>query len=140
MRRIQWWSRLFLLAVLLAPLSAQTDPAAPVSPPEKADLRVLYVGDDPDTRPGSSERAQAFKRFLEARFRDVRIRTHATFKPDDRKWCDVAVLDWHQGGAGLGSRPRSPLGRRGDWNRPVVMIGSAGLNTAMSWEVFGGSG
>ena len=88
----------------------------------------------------SVERAQAFKRFLAARFKNVRIRTHTTFQADDRKWCDVAVLDWHQGGAGLGSRPKSPLGRRGDWNRPVVMIGSAGLNTAMSWEVFGGSG
>jgi len=132
MRRTAWvWTILVACGSWQAPLAAQQEKAAP---------RVLYVGDDAEEHSGAPDRAKAFGAFLDARFAETRVRTHGSYADSDRKWADVVILDWHQGGGGLGARPRSPLGRRSDWNRPVVMIGSAGLNTAKSWDVFGGSG
>ena len=35
---------------------------------------------------------------------------------------------------------KSPLGTREEWNRPTVLLGSAGLNLAVCWKLKGGSG
>ncbi len=34
----------------------------------------------------------------------------------------------------------SPLGRREDWEKPTVLLGSTGLNLAVAWKLKGGSG
>ncbi len=36
--------------------------------------------------------------------------------------------------------PRCPLGVREDWTKPIVMVGSAGLNVAWAWDVKGSYG
>jgi hypothetical protein len=35
---------------------------------------------------------------------------------------------------------KAPLGTREDWKKPTVLLGSAGLNLAVSWKLKGGSG
>ena len=35
---------------------------------------------------------------------------------------------------------KSPLGRRDEWEKPTVLLGSAGLNLAVAWKLKGGSG
>ena len=64
--------------------------------------------------------------------------THEAFTAAALRDVDVVLLDWHQGG-GL-DRTRSPLGAFADWRTPLVLLGSAGLNTAVAWDVFGGVG
>lgn len=117
---------ILILALLVPCAAAQTT------------LKVVFIADTKErARP---ERAQAFEAFLSERFTKVKVKDHASFDPKDARWADVVVLDWHQGGNTLFTRPPSPIGRRAKWNRPIVLIGSAGLNLAMSWDVFGGSG
>ncbi len=54
---------------------------------------------------------------------------------------DVVLLDWRQGEETREMRKlRSPLGKREDWNKATVLLGSAGLNLAVSWKLKGGSG
>ena len=35
---------------------------------------------------------------------------------------------------------KSPLGRRDEWEKPTVLLGSAGLHLAVAWKLKGGSG
>jgi len=116
------------LALLLAStgtLSA-AEPVAGVQP-----LRVLYIG----------ERAGEFTPLLSAHFAKVDSVTRAQFQPRLADAFDVVLLDWPQShnmrGAWLDG---SPLGKREDWHKPTVLLGSAGLNLAVAWKLYGGSG
>ncbi len=117
--------RLVILWSLLPTLAAQA--------PARLPQRVLYVGET-----ANAERAREFAEFLAPRFAKVAATTHDAFTAEATKDIDVVVLDWHQGGAS--DRTKSPLGELENWNKPLVLLGSAGLNTAIAWNVFGGVG
>jgi len=115
------------LLICATPIAAQDAPRGP-SP-----LRVLYVGESG----GDAQRQRGFESFLRERFATVRVVTRESIEPGAVGAADVVLLDWHQGG--IDAEP-SPLGARDSWGTPTVLLGSAGLRTAMTWEVFGGSG
>jgi hypothetical protein len=51
------------------------------------------------------------------------------------------LLDWPQSGTMRGNwLDGAPLGNREDWDKPTVLLGSAGLNLAVVWKLKGGSG
>jgi hypothetical protein len=121
-------------AVLITPAVA-AEPAIP--------LRVTYVG-----KPGT-ERAQQYLALLKGRFAHAEAADRDHLDRAAVAAADVVVLDWSQADAQEGGRfefpyperaLRSPLGRRGDWDRPTVLLGSAGHLLAACWEVHGGSG
>ena len=123
-----------LLLFTAPPLTAREERAAPSK--GAPGLKVLYVGESGEE--ADPARAEGFRRFLEERFREVKVTDHDAFRRADAEWADVVVLDWFQGMTE--GRPAAPIGKREDWNRPTVLIGSAGLMLAMSWDVLGGSG
>jgi hypothetical protein len=95
-------------------------------------LRVLYVGNI------DTERGRSYARFLGEHFNLVGSSRRESFDPRSASNADVVVLDWswsdaHQPGW-------SPLGGRKGWEKPTVLLGSAGLLVAMEWKVFGGRG
>lgn len=96
-------------------------------------LRIAYVG---------SERAEEFVRFLEDHVASVESFSREKFDPSGAEKFDVVLLDWPQSSDARAERERmwSPLGKREDWNRPTVLLGSAGLNLACVWQLRGGSG
>jgi hypothetical protein len=95
-------------------------------------LRVLYVG-NVDT-----ERGRSYARFLGEYFNLVGSSRRGSFDAKSASAADVVVLDWSQSDA---HQPGwSPLGDRSRWDRPTVLLGSAGLLVAMEWKVFGGRG
>src|SRR6185437_10604857 len=93
--------------------------------------KVLYVG----------HRGSDFVPFLKQHFSTVQSVSREKFQPAQVRDFDVVVLDWPQShqmrGAWLDG---SPLGRREDWSKPTVLLGSAGLNLAVAWKLKGGSG
>jgi len=97
-------------------------------------LDVLYVSDGT-----SADRAKAFTEFLGARFASVITCDHEGVSDARFEAADIVILDWSQK---RGDMPpeSSPLGARGNWNRPTVFLGSAGLHHSCAWEVAGGSG
>jgi hypothetical protein len=98
-----------------------------------ADLpqKVLYIG----------HRADEFAPFLKEHFAKVESVTRETFKLPQAKNFDVVILDWPQSGGMRGAwLDGSPLGKREDWAKPTVLLGSAGLNLAVAWKLHGGSG
>lgn len=96
------------------------------------DLSVLYVG---------AERTQDFLPFLRRNLSKVDTAARSSFKPADAAPYDVVLLDWPQGVETREMRKlRSPLGERTNWTKPTVLLGSAGLNLAVAWQVKGGSG
>ena len=96
------------------------------------DLSVLYVG---------SERTEEFVPFLKANVAHVESRDRRHFNPADAAAFDVVLLDWPQSEETHKMRKlASPLGAREKWNKPTVLLGSAGLNLAVSWKLKGGSG
>ena len=108
-------------------------------------LRVLYVGNT------NTDRGRSYARFLGETFTLVRAADRKTFDPGSVGDADVVVLDWSQSdidhrdsvrkkASALESNLRSPLGERGRWTRPTVLLGSAGHLLAAPWKVFGGSG
>ena len=123
----------FLLALGAAPLAAQ----------ERHPQRILFVG-EPDT-----PRGKAFVGFFQTKFAAVRAAKRFD-DLGDLAAVDVVVLDWPQQGADSISEwtqdtekkaaRRSPLGERGAWQMPTVLLGSAGLNLACVWDVRGSSG
>src|SRR5438093_13597617 len=118
-----------LLSIVFG-LAGHTTPAA-----DLGKLKVLYVG-DPET-----PRAKQFEGFLRQNLGRVQIASRSAFKPAEANECDVVLLDWPQsGGAYQGRQIHAPLGERADWTRPTVLVGSAGLNLAVAWQVRGGSG
>ena len=109
---------------LLGPLQAA--PTAALIP-----LRVLYVGDRPER----------YVPFLQEHFAGVESLPLTKEAPKPTEPCQVVLLDWPDT-KGLRERPLdiSPLGRREDWRHPTVLLGSSGLNLAVSWRLKGGSG
>lgn len=98
-------------------------------------LKVLYIG-EPDT-----PRAKHFTGFLAKNVAQVETASRKEFKPADAEAFDVVLLDWPQSQDAREERKgRSPLGDRAAWNKPTVLLGSAGLNVAVVWKVRGGSG
>jgi hypothetical protein len=99
---------------------------------ELADLTVLYIG---------QERNNEFITFLNGKVARAEETTRAKFKTSDAIGFDVVILDWPQSGDARDMRQlRSPLGVREEWNKPTVLLGSAGLNLAVAWKLKGGSG
>ncbi|MCI0541083.1 MAG: hypothetical protein L0Z50_38260 [Verrucomicrobiales bacterium] len=116
---------LFLLALAIQTLAA-----------DLAKLSVVYVG-DPRT-----PRAAAFKRFLQTKVAQFEVTSRKAFDPTNVHGFDVVLLDWPQSETVREEweRGRSPLGDRAQWQKPTVLLGSAGLNLAVVWKVRGGSG
>lgn len=93
--------------------------------------RVLYIG----------HRAADFEPFLKQHFTEVKSVSRDEFKPAQARDFDVVLLDWPQSETARGLRTHdSPLGKREDWDKPAVLLGSAGLNLAVAWKLKGGSG
>jgi len=98
-------------------------------------LKVLYIGDS------GTSRAQHFKGFLAKNVGRVEVTSRKDFTPSDAAAFDVVLLDWPQSNTGREEgKGKSPLGARDSWNKPTVLLGSAGLNLAVVWKVRGGSG
>jgi hypothetical protein len=101
---------------------------------ELGQLKVLYVGD------AGSTRANQFESFLRQNVGKVTVAARQGFTPAQAESFDVVLLDWPQPAEEDWKAGRSPLGPRGQWNKPTVLLGSAGLNLAVVWKVRGGSG
>jgi hypothetical protein len=116
-----------IAAVMAFLLSASTTPAKDLK-----DLSVLYVG---------SERASEFVPFLKRYVARVETKTREDFRPAEAASFDVVLLDWPQTGQPADFPPKSsPLGKREEWAKPTVLLGSAGLNLAVAWKLKGGTG
>src|SRR5436190_1312542 len=100
------------------------------------DLKVLYIGDR------DSARATHFQGFLKENVGKVEFAERNKFKASEAEDFDVVLLDWPQSESTQDEwkSGRSPLGDRDTWNKPTVLLGSAGLNLAVVWKVRGGSG
>jgi hypothetical protein len=103
---------------------------ASAQPPERSDLRVLYVG------PAASPRGQAYAKFLGEQFRHAATAERDGFDPRRADAFDVVLLDWSQDERDAAP----PLGPKEKWSRPTVLLGSAGLLMAQAWEVHGAIG
>lgn len=102
-------------------------------------LHVAFVGEL------ESARGKDFVQFLRAQFTRVDTVERATCSPDQLRTADVVVLDWPQEDGVMakhnGKEPcKNLLGERARWDRPTVLIGSAGLNLATEWALPGGYG
>ena len=105
---------------------------ASASAKELRELKVLYVG---------SERASAYVGFLSGNVAQIEAKSRKSFEVRDAAGFDVVLLDWPQGEETRDMRTlKSPLGRRDEWEKPTVLLGSAGLNLAVAWKLKGGSG
>jgi len=94
-------------------------------------LRVLYIGQRPDE----------FGPFLKEHFARVETVARDRFQPKQADDFDVVLLDWPQSGTMRDAwLDGAPLGKREDWKKPAVLLGSAGLNLAVAWKMHGGSG
>ncbi len=136
----------FLAALLAAGVGvAQSAPANSASEQIGARVRVLYVGN------AETDRGRAYARFLGESFTLVKAVDRKTFDPNsaEAKAAEVVVLDWSQmdiehpavrDPGGYEAHLKSPLGRRDQWSKPTVLLGSAGHLLAAPWRVFGGSG
>lgn len=99
-------------------------------------LKLLYVGE-----PTNSTRAKQVASFLQKNAAQTQAVDRRGFRPEQANEFDVVVLDWPQSGNTEQERKQgSPLGARSSWNKPTVLLGSAGLNLAIVWKVRGGSG
>jgi hypothetical protein len=98
-------------------------------------LHVLYVGN------AKSPRADDYLGFLRKHFKQVTGADRERFDPSARaaKDADVVLLDWSQSETDV-RKAKSPLGKREDWSRPTVLLGSAGLLLAGQWQLIGGAG
>jgi hypothetical protein len=98
-------------------------------------LSLLYIAD------GDAARTAAFKKLFETHVGKHEITKRQGFNPAKAQPFDVVVLDWHQDGNTQEEWKRPcPLGDRAAWNKPTVLLGSAGLNVAVVWQVRGGGG
>lgn len=98
-------------------------------------LSVLYIAD------GDDSRTDAFKKLLETHVAKYEITARKGFDPAKAQPFDVVLLDWHQDGDTQAEWKRPcPLGDRDKWAKPTVLLGSAGLNVAVVWQVRGGGG
>ncbi|MBN9691789.1 MAG: hypothetical protein J0M24_16230 [Verrucomicrobia bacterium] len=113
-----------LLVIGLVPLTT--------SAKDLAELKLLYIG---------PERSAAFVDFLRPKVARIETSSRANFQASDARNFDVVLLDWPQSGNGEDFPPKtSPLGARDAWSKPTVLLGSAGLNLAVVWQLKGGIG
>lgn len=125
--------RLLMFLFAAAPLLGQ-DPAA--NPP----LHVAFVGKLDE------DRGKSFVQFLRQQFARVTPVAIEGCTPAKLRTADVVVLDWAQADGVMAwmqdkSKERShPLGELARWDRPTVLVGSAGLNAAAYWGLPGTSG
>ena len=111
---------------------------------QQNDLHVAFVvaGESSSV---DSARSKAFASFLRARFAEVSVHSADAGELQLGK-ADVVMLDWQQSDGvsklfeDRSMKLRHPLGEREDWATPLVLLGSAGLNTSVPWKVRGGSG
>ena len=116
------------LAAVLLMVSIKS---AGAEPGRSLPQKVLYIG----------HRVDEFVPFLKQHFVNVQSVSRQEFRPAQSKDFDVVLLDWPQSGAMRGAwLDGSPLGRREQWSKPTVLLGSAGLNLAVAWKLKGGSG
>ena len=123
------------LGILLAALLA-TVAQASQSGPALEKLKLLYVGDS------GTPRAEEFAGFLRQKVAQLELASRDKFSLSLAEPFDVVLLDWPQSQSAREDRKqgRSPLGDRATWNKPTVLLASAGLNLAIVWKVRGGSG
>lgn len=100
---------------------------------ELSELNVLYVG---------NERSTEYVNFLKEKVAKVEAMDRDGFDVAHAASFDVVLLDWPEGSKGASdlSKLTSPLGERGEWSKPTVLLGSAGLLLAVNWELRGGVG
>lgn len=85
-------------------------------------------------------------RFLQGQFARVDTVERNECAPEKVRSADVVVLDWSQQDGLMRwlqarDEPRhNPLGELARWDRPTVLIGSAGLNLAAAWGLPGTQG
>lgn len=123
-----------LLALLLAP-------AAPAQEPDRNPaLHVAFVG------ALDTDRGRDFAAFLRRHFGRVDLVERDGCTPGQLRTADVVVLDWPQKDgiahwfADRQKPRRNPLGNFARWDRPTVLLGSAGLNVAADWNLPGNYG
>jgi hypothetical protein len=126
--------RLHLAAVVALSLPAVAQDQS-LNPP----LHVAFVGDL------KSPRGADFVAFLKEQFARVDAIERSACKPDQLRTADVVVLDWPQDEGVMAKfnkkEPRKDLlGPLARWDRPTVLLGSAGLNLANEWSLPGGFG
>ncbi|MFY9345998.1 MAG: hypothetical protein WAT39_26140 [Planctomycetota bacterium] len=127
-----------LPALVVFPLLAL--PVVAQEPARNPALHLAFVGDL------ASPRATDFVRFLREQFARVDAVERATCTPEQLRTADVVVLDWPQAEGVMRwledkQQPRhNPLGELARWDRPTVLIGSAGLNLAAVWGLPGSQG
>jgi len=129
--------KIFLRLLLLMALI--TAVARPAFAGELGSLKVLYVGEK------GSERERAFSALLLTNVAAIEVANRKGFNPATAASYDVVLLDWPQEMEVItkphwGADLVCPLGARNEWTRPTVLLGSAGLNVAVSWQTKGGNG
>jgi hypothetical protein len=103
-------------------------------------LHVAFVGEL------QSERGADFVKFLRQQFARVDGVERSTCTPDQLRTADVVVLDWPQSEGVMAwmqdkkKERHNPLGELERWDRPTVLVGSAGLNLAAAWSLPGSQG
>jgi hypothetical protein len=104
-------------------------------------LHVAFVGDL------EKDRGKDFLTFLRAHHPRVDAVERKACDPARLRGVDVVILDWSQQDDGViawmndKKAPRlCPLGDLEHWERPTVLIGSAGLNVAAAWNLPGAHG
>ena len=119
------------LPFLLAGALAAQQPAASA-------LHLAFVGDL------QQPRGKDFVAFLRAHYPRVDAVEREGCEPSQLRTADVVVLDWSQQDHGVSewlkdkqAARRCPLGDLEHWDRPTVLIGSAGLNLAAAWNLPG---
>jgi hypothetical protein len=103
----------------------------------KIELSVLYVGN------ASTPRGKDYADLLRRHFRRVAAEERKGFDPRQVAAVDVVVLDWSQSDRPQDNRPgkpASPLGALAEWEKPTVLLGSAGLLLAEAWDINGAIG
>ncbi|MFO1076816.1 MAG: hypothetical protein U1E73_03720 [Planctomycetota bacterium] len=124
---------LLSLALAAAWLPAQ-DPA------RNPALHIAFVGKPDDAR------GKSFVQFLRQQFARVTPVAIDGCTPEKLRFADVVVVDWAQDAGVMAwlqdkKQPRmNPLGELARWDRPTVLVGSAGLNAAASWNLPGTHG
>ena len=97
---------------------------------KKSDLSILYVGNV------STPRGKSYTVFLSKSFRRVAAVERKEFDPRKAVEFDVVLLDWSQ----RERQEKQPLGPKDAWNKPTVLLGSAGLLLAEPWQIHGAIG
>lgn len=126
--------RRLLTASLLAATVLAQDPAA------NPTLHVAFVGKL------DSDRGKSFVQFLRQQFARVTPVAIDGCAPEKLRMADVVVVDWAQGDGVIAwmndtqKAHDNPLGKLERWDRPTVLIGSAGLNLAADWNLPGTHG